>query len=139
MAIQSYCQNIVAYVIDGDTYVMDDRTKIRIKNIDAPEMDQPYGKEAKAFAIKKLLNKKVVLIDTELDRYGRTLAKVEVNGDDFATLLVLKGWAWNYNYFSNSAVLKEAEVLAKKTKTGLWKAQNPIPPWAWRRKKKPNN
>ncbi len=139
MAIQSYCQNIVAYVIDGDTYVMDDRTKIRIKNIDAPEMDQPYGKEAKTFAMQMLLNKKVVLRDTESDRYGRTLAKVEVNGDDFATLLVLKGWAWNYTYFSNSAVLREAETLAKKTKTGLWKDQNPIPPWTWRRKKKPNN
>src|SRR5699024_12821539 len=102
-------------------------------------MDQHKGKEAKALDIKKLLNKKVVLIDTELDRCGRTLAKVEVNGDDFATLLVLKGWAWNYTYFSNSAVLKEAEALAKKTKIGLWQDQNPIPNWKWRREKKSNN
>lgn len=128
-----FSQNIVSYVIDGDTYVMDDKTRVRIRNIDAPEMDQPFRKEAKSFAMKMLLNKEVILLDKEPDRYGRTLARVEINGDDFATLLVLKGLAWNSSYFSNSLVLKEAETLAKKSRVGLWSNQNPVPPWRWRK------
>ena len=34
------------WVIDGDTIVIN-KTHIRLSGIDAPEMDQPYGKNAK--------------------------------------------------------------------------------------------
>ena len=30
-------------VVDGDTIVLMDRTRVRLHGIDAPERDQPYG------------------------------------------------------------------------------------------------
>ena len=35
-------------VVDGDTIVLMDRTRVRLHGIDAPERDQPYGPMATA-------------------------------------------------------------------------------------------
>ncbi len=33
-------------VVDGDTIVLMDKTRVRLHGIDTPERDQPYGKQA---------------------------------------------------------------------------------------------
>ena len=64
------------FVVDGDTIkgnLDSKRITIRLVEIDAPEMDQPFGVESKRFLKKLIENKKVTLISEGKDRYGRTL------------------------------------------------------------------
>jgi endonuclease YncB( thermonuclease family) len=88
------------YVVDGDT-IHYNREKIRIANIDAPEISQAKcdselkrGLEAKA-ALKELLDGKEFNIfrgdpktGRMTDKYGRTLALISVNGRDVGNILV---------------------------------------------------
>jgi len=74
----------VARVIDGDTIVLEDGTKIRYIGVDTPETVHPskpvqfMGKEASAYN-KQLVEGKEVRLEYDverLDKYGRTLAYV---------------------------------------------------------------
>ncbi|HBT97754.1 MAG TPA: nuclease [Desulfobulbaceae bacterium] len=51
--------------------------------------------------------------------------------------MVSTGYAWVYpRYCRLPSVRKEyerGEQLARATRCGLWRDQNPIPPWKWRR------
>jgi len=66
----------VVLVSDGDTIiVMHDgkKEKIRLYGIDAPEMKQSFGKEAKAFTESMVFGKTVEVESITTDRYGRTV------------------------------------------------------------------
>jgi len=71
----------VRRVIDGDTLEIVDnggiRTRVRLRRIDAPEMDEPGGAEAKAGLEARLLGKRVKVTPYARDRYGRLIADVE--------------------------------------------------------------
>lgn len=82
-----------ACVVDGDT-IWYRQEKIRLSAIDAPEISQPKckgeherGLKAQAFLAAKLPEKPGI-VRTGRDKYGRTLAKVLVNGRDVADLLI---------------------------------------------------
>ena len=68
----------VLRVIDGDTFVVEDssgiRTRIRLRNIDAPEKGEPGYEAAKAALEKRILGKRVRLKAFAMDRYGRNVA-----------------------------------------------------------------
>lgn len=88
------------YVIDGDT-IHYNREKIRIANIDTPEIthakcdaELKKGLDAKA-ALKGLIDGEFFRIDRGdpktgrlTDRYGRTLALISVNGRDVGEILI---------------------------------------------------
>ena len=66
-------------ITDGDTVkvLRDNQTvKIRLSGIDAPEMDQPFGKQSKRFVSKLIFGKTVDVKDLGLDRYKRTLGYI---------------------------------------------------------------
>ena len=59
-------QALVVKVIDGDTIVVNhnnDRRKIRLIYIDAPEIDQVYGKDSKIF-LKNILSNQIITVNT---------------------------------------------------------------------------
>ena len=62
-----------AKVVDGDTIVLMDRTRVRLHGIDAPERDQPYGPMATA-ALEHMVERSVYYLKTDTDRYGRMVA-----------------------------------------------------------------
>ena len=66
------------------------------------------------------------------DRYGRTLASVDIKGDDLAHRLVADGLAWHYTRYSKDAGLAAVEQEARAARRGLWADREPAPPWAWR-------
>jgi micrococcal nuclease len=133
----------VAHVADGDTVGLSDGRKIRILGIDAPESVKPgapvdcFGPEASAFATATLLNKQVtVTLDPtqdEVDRYGRTLAYVNLaDGRDYSVLAADAGMARSYVYNGRPvqrfpAILR-AERAAKDAGRGLWRGCAPTPP-----------
>jgi len=89
-----------AYVVDGDTLTIN-KTQIRLFGIDAPEMNHPYGKNAK-WALVGLCKGQVVKAEiTEKDAYGRTVAKCYLqDGRDLSAEMVKLGLAIDWAKFS---------------------------------------
>ncbi len=74
----------VTHVIDGDTLLIDNATKIRLDMVNAPEV-RHYGYwDAKHFVINHCLNKNVkIRVDQKqpVDIYGRTVALIKCPPD----------------------------------------------------------
>lgn len=124
-------------VIDGDTFVLqtDEGTlKIRMDGIDAPESDQEYGLEATTF-LNKYLYKAVKVNPNGVDRYGRTIGTLFIDGVNINLLMVRAGLAWHYKKYSTDQELAKAEELARKEKKGLWGSEEAVEPWEWRKRK----
>ncbi|MBS1744086.1 MAG: thermonuclease family protein [Bacteroidetes bacterium] len=127
---------LVVQVIDGDTYKVLDKGKlkvIRLANVDAPEMDQYYGKLVKAAVSKLILAKTIGLDERRPDRYGRMIADVTINGKSLDSLMVANGWAWHYVSVSLNPSLTDYQVKAIDAKAGFWKCNHNVPPWVWRK------
>lgn len=92
-----------AYVIDGDTIVVR-KTQIRLFGIDAPELDHPFGKQAKWAMMKLCKNQTVFAEILETDTHGRTVAKCTLgDGTDLSAELVRQGLALDWPKFSGGA------------------------------------
>lgn len=81
----------VARVIDGDTFEIEGGQRVRLLGIDACEMSTPGGKIAKLMAQGWLEGQRVTLVTDgarDRDRYGRILARAEVDGADVGSTLV---------------------------------------------------
>ncbi|XP_071713593.1 uncharacterized 38.1 kDa protein-like [Rutidosis leptorrhynchoides] len=55
--------------------------RIRLRGIDAPENDQPYGKEAKEELVKILKGERLKIRVFDKDKYGRFVGDVYCNGN----------------------------------------------------------
>ena len=129
-------------VVDGDTIYIkteaDNSIKVRLAFIDAPELNQPFGDDAKAF-LKKLKGRKVSIHVRSKDRYGRHVAVLFHRNTDMNLLMIKNGYAWAYTkylkYASKSIRNKylHAETLAKEDELGLWQTKDYIAPWEWRK------
>jgi endonuclease YncB( thermonuclease family) len=134
----SYMEVKLINVIDGDTItVMDSKNetlKIRIIDIDCPEISQPFGIEAKNFTTSKLTYSDVKISIKGKDKYYRTLAEVYYGDISIAEELAKEGLAWSYNT-SNQKVL-QYEKEAKAAMKNIWSVYNPEPPWEYRKRTK---
>ncbi|WBU59827.1 thermonuclease family protein [Paracoccus albus] len=82
-----------AYVIDGDTVVIQ-RTQVRLFGIDAPELEHPYGRQAKWALVSLCKGKKVSAEIVAIDDHGRTVARCYLeNGGDLSAEMVKLGLA----------------------------------------------
>jgi micrococcal nuclease len=125
----------VVYITDGDTLTLlvdKKQYKIRLLGIDAPENEQPFGKQASKALSDKVFEKTVQVTTYGKDIYGSTLGIVSLDGKNINLELVKEGFAWHYTAYSASKTLANAENEARKAKIGLWADENPIPPWQWR-------
>ena len=125
-------------VVDGDTIRAEAKgkeIKIRLVEIDAPEMNQPFGAQSKNFLNRLLYEKDVTLISQGEDRYGRTLGEIYANGESANTLMIKSGFAWVYDSYVKDSSLYKYQDQAKAENLGLWQAENPIAPWVWRKQK----
>ena len=125
-------------VVDGDTIRAEAKgkeIKIRLVEIDAPEMNQPFGAQSKNFLNRLLYGKDVTLISQGEDRYGRTLGEIYANGDSANALMIKSGFAWVYDRYVKDSSLYKYQDQAKAENLGLWRAKDPIAPWVWRKQK----
>ena len=130
---QSYDGTVIR-VIDGDTYVfqtLGGSFIVRMQGTDAPERDQPFAKESAKF-LQQYLNKEAVTEVSGIDRYARRLGTLFVGGHDINLLTIRTGNAWHFKRYSSDQQYAEAGEYARKNRSGLWKLENPIPPWNWR-------
>ena len=127
----------VVSVIDGNTIEVatpDNETyKIIFHGIDCPEIDQEFGEKAKRVLEKLILEKNVSVQFQGKDRWGNRLAIVLIDGEiDPRVELLEQGLAWT----SERNPIVELEAVREKAKEkgkGLWKEENPTPPWIFRR------
>lgn len=126
----------VVSVHDGDTlHVLDDAKQehtIRLAGIDAPERRQAFGTVARGRLAELTKGKAVAVIEGRPDKYGRTVARLEVEGRDVGLQLVADGLAWHYVRYSDDRALAGAEADARAARRGLWADARPVPPWEWR-------
>ena len=123
-------------IVDGDTIVLMDRTRVRLHGIDAPEKNQPYGSESTA-ALQKMVMQGVYLLEVDVDRYGRVVGQLyhSIDGYDINASMVCAGYAWWYErYAPDSQMLNDCQIEARQAPHGLWEDKDPMPPWEWRRR-----
>ena len=129
----------VVSIKDGDTFTIknqrDKLFKVRLSDIDAPELGQPFGRPAKRLLEDLALNKMVRINYTQVDKYGRLIAEVFLpDGKKLNEEPLKVGLAWHYRVkYPHSTFLEELEYKAWKNKMGLWVQEKPIPPWEFRR------
>ena len=122
-------------VVDGDTIVLMDKTRVRLHGIDTPERDQPYGQQATR-ALDGLIKSKVYVLEKDTDRYGRLVGVLYTpEGINVNLAMVCGGHAWWYERYARlDSDLEDCQESAQETRLGLWADDDPIPPWEWRRR-----
>lgn len=78
--------------IDGDTFA-NGGERVRIRGMNAAEMSEPGGFQARARLDQLLHSGNVTVAARGVDKYGRTVADVYVNGQNVAERLRLEGLA----------------------------------------------
>ncbi len=130
----------VVTVPDGDTLTL--RTdggrevKVRLFGIDAPEMDQDWGRPARRL-LSGLTDRRTVRVEQYgRDQYGRVVGRVFVEDRPVDREMVAAGRAWVYERYCSAPhcdQLRAEQQEARQKKLGLWEDKNPEPPWIWRR------
>lgn len=127
-------------VSDGDTFTCltdaNEQVKVRLAEIDAPELNQPYGDRSKQSLSGLILSEIVKLEVQDTDDYGRTVARtIRVDGVDVNAAQVRSGSAWVYPLYLKDKSLLVLEAEAKNNRRGLWAlpSSDQMPPWEWRR------
>ena len=127
----------VVDVSDGNTIELlteeNESYKIELAGVDCPETQQPFGVEAKHLLEKSLKGKKVEAFVERKNRWGvRQAVIITKSGDDPRLKLLAEGLAWT----SEKNAVPEFESIridAKAHRKGLWKSDDPTPPWIFRR------
>jgi hypothetical protein len=122
--------------LDGDSIqvlVAGRVEEIRLHGIDAPEGRQPFGWEAREHLTSLVLYKHVELDRRDVDRYGRTVARVRAGRIDVSEAMVRHGLAWHYVRYSDDQTLARLQKEAKARSLGLWSDPAARPPWEFRR------
>jgi micrococcal nuclease len=127
----------VVSVIDGNTVefqTADNETfKFALSGIDAPELSQEFGEEAKKLLEKLVVGEAATILIEGKDRLGNRVGSlVYGKNKDPRHELLEKGLAWTAekNPRPEFETIKET---AKSKEKGLWEQPNPIPPWIFRR------
>ena len=109
----------VTSVYDGDTiWVLwrGKRTKIRLRLIDAPELDQDGGNASKRQLERLILHKWVKLENIKIDNHGRVLASVRIGHQDASEWMIKKGQAFAYMATKKA---RQLEDMARRAKLGI--------------------
>jgi len=120
---------VVEWIIDGDTFIMSDGSKIRISGIDTPEQGESLCAAAGAFLSDLILNKQVTIKRLAGgDRYGRLLAEVFVDTIDVGARILRAGLGYLY-LFDDNVYLRDRylkmQISAMDEHRGIWSLPPP--------------
>lgn len=122
-------------VRDGDTLVIlmeNTQYEVRLAEIDTPEMDQPWGREAKQALRNKVIGQSLRVDVIDVDDYGRAVGRAWLGPRDINRELVAEGHAWVYRRHLRDRTLLDDEQTARRNNYALWQLDDPIAPWSWR-------
>ena len=129
----------VVGVMSGDTITFQSPEgklfKVRLAEVDSPDISQAFGKQASHFTRSNVLAKNVTVKYQTVDRFHRLIGEVILaDGRVLNHELVRHGLAWHYRVrYPSNEFLRELEYRAWKKRTGLWVDPSAVPPWKLRR------
>lgn len=127
----------VIAVMDGDTVLVlrdGNKIKVRMANIDAPELEQAFGKESRDALAKRVLKKQVRINSQAVDSYGRAIAEITLDGKSMNEAQLSNGMAWEYSHFHSNKRYAALSQYAQQNKRGLWaQSVDPVSPEQWRK------
>ncbi len=112
----------VEKVVDGDTIEVscdfrDFNFKIRSLGIDAPELNEPGGKEAKEFLKERIEGEEVKILidkDNRVGKWGRLMGKIQSDGEILEETLLRIGMATTFENRNEGEIPKiDAELNIK--------------------------
>ena len=132
-------EGVVVAVPEGDALeVLHEGTVffIRLQDVDAPEIGQPYGKEAQVFVESLALGKRAKVSTVGSLQAGTSLkgTMTLASGLNLSHELLKAGLAWwDRQAAAGNDSLWKLEREARTEHRGLWEDEDPIPPWEWRK------
>jgi len=125
---------VVVRVVDGDTVTLADGRELDLAGIDAPEMDQQWGPQARGW-LRVLCEGRVCRLEG-LRRLGgnRWTGSLSWAGMDASEAMVRLGWAWAAQTESTTSRLVRHQAWAESRQIGLWQSGERISPSDWRAK-----
>lgn len=106
------------YVVDGDTILIGDHS-IRLAGIDAPELDHPYGKNARSALIRLCKGQVIEAVFDGSNSYQRDVATCYLpDGRDLSAEMVKLGLALDWRRFSGG---KYRALETPEARKRLWR------------------
>ena len=112
-----------------------DTLTYNVYSIEAPEIEQPQGYEARKYLYNMILQRRVEVTP----KGGRTPQGVRViattrDNDDVADLMLRSGFAWYRNDTVNELRYIRSERFAQEEGVGIWASPDHVAPWEWRKR-----
>jgi len=130
-------EGVVTHVTDGDSLWVTPPgqrgIEVRLRDIDAPEICQAWGEEARRALEGLVLGRSVVLHIIGRDPHGRTLGHVAVDGLDVGRKMVEEGHAWSMRTRWDRGPLVKEERMAGALRRGLHGQPGAVMPRDFRR------
>lgn len=119
---------VVSHVTDGDTLWVRPAgggapVPVRLHGIDAPEICQAYGVEARRALASRVRRHRVQVVIRASDAYQRHVARVELRGQDIGAWMVAGGHAWSSRHRDRPGPYAQEEAQARAARLGLWAAR----------------
>ncbi len=115
--------------VDGELF------RIRLADVDCPEVKQSMYRQAMQFTRDLILGKLIRVNYEMIDRFGTVVAYVVLpDGRILNEVLLKEGWAWHYRVRVDHKIeLEQLEYEAWSARLGIWVDPEPVPPWVYRR------
>jgi len=127
-------------VVDGDTIVVQVEGTLRtvsLAAVDAPELGQPFGDEARDLTAELVLDREVAVEPAPGGSADVVVGRVVIGDTDLAVTLLEAGLAWHDAIHDSQEQLVIQHIMARSAKRGLWSEANPVAPWQWRANQAP--
>lgn len=123
----------VESVQSGDSVRLNNGERVRLFGLDAPELAQPHGPEAREWLAKRVEGLRVTVETHGRDTFGRQYVVLVVNHRKINQELVAAGYAWwDQKNFPGEVDLERLQREAKEERRGLWADPSPVAPWDFR-------
>ena len=116
---------------DGDTCTVLTRqgvVKVRLAQVDAPEIDQPYGTQVRD-VLCALICDRDVDIEPRGTSYDRVVGSIRLGGLDTSEAMVREWATWDYARYDSDPVMTGLKATALQRGRGSWAAPLSIVPW----------
>jgi micrococcal nuclease len=119
-------------IADGDTFILEtNKQAVRLYGVDAPELTNCYGLESSARLDALLKKRQVQLKEPVVDKFGRIVALVFVDGKLINEIMIREGFAaYRSEPGSGKEAMKAAHDTAKTIKIGIYSkiCSDEVPP-----------